>query len=181
MEIDIPLYPHQRKAVEQLKNGSILCGGVGTGKSRTALYYYWDKVLKRNTSGPSLYIITTARKRDTKDWEKEAEAFPFTFVVDSWNNVQKYIDIQDQFFLFDEHRAIGSGAWAKSFIKIAKKNQWLLLTATPGDTWMDYIPVFIAHGYFRNRTDFCNQHVVYARFSKYPKVDRFLKEGILIQ
>lgn len=179
--IDIPLYTHQRLAVEQLKNGSILCGGVGTGKSRTALVYYWEKVLRQKLQGPSLYIITTARKRDTMDWEKEAEPFPFPFKVDSWNNIAKYIDIHDAFFLFDEHRAIGSGKWAKSFIKIAKNNQWILLTATPGDTWMDYIPVFIAHGYYRNKTDFCNQHVVYSRYSKYPKIDRYEKTGILLK
>lgn len=179
--IDISLYPHQRKAVDQLKNGSILCGGVGTGKSRTALMYYWEKVLGQKLQGPPLYIITTARKRDTGDWEKEAEAFPFSFSVDSWNNIHKYIDIQDAFFLFDEHRAIGSGVWAKSFIKIAKKNQWILCTATPGDTWMDYVPVFVAHGYFKNKTEFCRKHVVYSRFAKYPKVDGYTDTGKLVR
>lgn len=180
---DVLLYPHQQKAVSQMKNGCILCGGVGTGKSRTALYYYWDRVLGRKSSGPSLYIITTARKRDTKDWEKEAEAFGagLQLRVDSWNNIGKYSAVRGSFFIFDEQRVVGYGAWSKSFIRIAKANQWILLTATPGDTWMDYISVFIANGYYRNKTDFTRQHVVYSRFSKYPKVDRFVGTGLLIR
>lgn len=181
MPIDIPLYPHQKEAVGKLRNGSILCGGVGTGKSRTALYYYWERVLGKKASGPPLYIITTARKRDTKDWEAEAEAFPFKPVVDSWNNIQKYKAVHDAFFLFDEQRVVGYGTWSKSFITIAKQNKWILLTATPGDTWMDYIPVFIANGFYRNKTDFIRQHVIYSRFSKFPKVDRFVNTAKLIR
>lgn len=181
MPIDIPLYPHQREAVSKMKNGSILCGGVGTGKSRTALYYYWERVLGEKPSGPPLYIITTARKRDTKDWEKEAEGFPFPIQVDSWNNIKKYAEVQHGFFIFDEQRVVGYGVWTKSFLRIARNNGWILLTATPGDTWMDYVPVFIAHGYYRNKTDFIRQHVVYSRYSKFPKVDRFENTGKLIR
>lgn len=163
-----------------MKNGCILCGGVGTGKSRTALFYYWDRVYK--FSPIPLYIITTARKRDTKDWEKEIEPFGLhDFVVDSWNNIAKYIDVQKAFFIFDEQRVVGYGKWSKSFIRISKSNQWILLTATPGDTWMDYIPVFIANGFYRNKTDFITQHVVYSRSSKYPRVDRYLLSGKLIK
>lgn len=177
------LYLHQQKAASLLKNGSILCGGVGTGKSRTALYYYWDRVLGRKSSGPSLYIITTARKRDTKDWEKEVNSFGIDLRphVDSWNNIGKYRSVSGSFFIFDEQRVVGYGAWSKSFITITKANQWILLTATPGDSWMDYISVFIANGYYRNKTDFARKHVVYSRFSKYPKVDRFVGTGILIK
>ena len=181
MPIDIPLYPHQREAISKMKNGCILCGGVGTGKSRTALYYYWERVLGEQPLGPPLYIITTARKRDTKDWEKEAEGFPFSIQVDSWNNIKKYADVQHGFFIFDEQRVVGYGVWTKAFLKIARNNGWILLTATPGDTWMDYIPVFIAHGYYRNKTDFIRQHVVYSRYSKFPKVDRFENTGKLIR
>lgn len=165
-----------------MKNGCILCGGVGTGKSRTALYYYWDRICKK---GPvPLYIITTARKRDTKDWEKEAEPFVGLsehMTVDSWNNIAKYVNIKDAFFIFDEQRVVGYGKWSKSFIAISRFNLWILLTATPGDTWMDYIPVFIANGFYRNKTDFVNQHVVYSRSSKYPKVSRYLLSGKLLK
>lgn len=186
---DIPLYPHQQEAVSKLHNGAILCGGVGTGKSRTALYYYVTKVLGETKSSPGasrpalLYIITTARKRDTKDWEKEAEPFEGLSIaaIDSWNNIAKYADVQDAFFIFDEQRVVGYGKWSKSFIRIAKANQWILLTATPGDTWLDYIPVFIANGFYRNKTDFTCRHVVYRRFAKYPIVDRFVDTGILIK
>lgn len=180
---DISLYPHQREAAEKLKNGAILCGGVGTGKSRTALYYYWDGVLGRKKfRGPALYIITTARKRDTQDWEKEAEDFPFEpKAVDSWNNIGKYVDILDAFFIFDEQRVVGYGAWVKAFLKITKQNRWILLTATPGDTWMDYVPVFIANGFYRNKSDFIRQHAVYSHFSKFPKIEKYVGEGKLMR
>ena len=177
----INLYSHQQEAIKKLKNGSILVGGVGTGKSLTALTYYWERVLEQKLTGPPLYIITTARKRDTKDWEKEAAPFPFSFCVDSWNNIQKYKDIRNAFFLFDEQRVVGYGKWSKAFIQIAKQNQWILLTATPGDTWTDYIPVFIANGFYRNKTDFIDQHVVYSRYSKFPKVDRYVNVGKLLR
>lgn len=177
--MDISLYPHQKEAVKKLKNGSILCGGVGTGKSRTALYYYWERVCQKRPL--PLYIITTARKRDTKDWEQEAEPFHLSFTVDSWNNIKKYADVKDAFFIFDEQRVVGYGAWVKAFLKIARSNRWILLTATPGDTWMDYIPVFIANGYYRNKTDFIRQHVIYSRYSKFPRVDRFINTGKLLK
>jgi superfamily II DNA or RNA helicase len=169
----IKLYDHQKKAVDYLRTGSILNGGVGSGKSMTALEYYHTKV----PPWIGLYIITTARKRDTKDWESECEK-RYLFkpeAVDSWNNIKKYVDIKEAFFIFDEQRVIGSGVWVKSFLKIVKNNDWILLTATPGDTWMDYIPVFIANGFYKNRTEFIKRHVIFNRFVTFPKVDRYLE------
>ena len=169
-----------------MHNGCILVGDVGSGKSRTSLAYYFIREgwgdLKKDLPmqyPKDLYIITTARKRDTLEWEKECIPFnlgvyQIKVVIDSWNNIKKYVGVTNAFFIFDEQRVVGSGTWAKSFIKIAKANRWILLSATPGDTWLDYIPVFVANGYFKNRTDFINQHVIYARFSKFPKVDRFV-------
>lgn len=175
------LYPHQREAVRKMHNGCILVGSVGTGKSRTALAYYEEGVCVKGAA-PPLYIITTARKRDTKDWEKECEPFPFEpAVVDSWNNIQKYTEVSDSFFIFDEQRLVGTGKWAKAFRRIARYNQWILLSATPGDCWMDYANVFIANGYYRNLTDFRQQHVVYARFSKYPKIEKYVNLSRLVQ
>ena len=175
-----PLYPHQQKALTEMHNGCILCGGVGTGKSRTALCYY----IYNETPKP-LYIITTARKRDTKDWEGECEALPPDFMVDphvdSWNNIKKYTDVRNAFFIFDEQRVVGYGAWVKAFLKITKANRWILLSATPGDTWMDYIPVFIANGFYKNKRDFINHHVVYSNYAKFPKVEKYLSEGILMR
>ena len=169
------LYPHQKEAVKKMHDGCVLVGDVGTGKSRTALAYYEDAAWLENGSGPPLYIITTARKRDTKDWEQECEPFPFEpECVDSWNNIQKYMQVEGAFFIFDEQRLVGTGKWAKAFRQIARKNRWILLTATPGDCWMDYANVFIANGYYRNLTDFRQQHVVYSRFSKYPKIDKYV-------
>lgn len=192
----IELYEHQVLAIEKLHTGSILCGGVGSGKSRTALAYYFLKVgngsIKINGCGEylpmrnavKLYIITTARKRDTEEWEREYAPFLLSsenVIVDSWNNIKKYIDVQDSFFIFDEQRVVGYGAWSKAFIKISQQNRWILLTATPGDTWLDYIPVFIANGFYKNKTDFIRQHVVYSRFTKFPKVDKYLNTGKLIK
>lgn len=141
-----------------------------------------------------LYIITTARKRDTKEWDLELANFMLApteegnlyshnvkVTVDSWNNIGKYKDVTDAFFIFDEQRVVGSGAWVKSFLKIANANRWILLSATPGDTWMDYVPVFIANGFFKNRTEFTRNHVIFNRFSKYPQVDRYLEQGKLLR
>jgi hypothetical protein len=195
----IGLYDYQIKAIEQMRNGCILCGGVGSGKSRTALGYYF----KENRGGiegdyipmkkpQDLYIITTARKRDTLEWEgdmgpfllssnPEVNLYSNKVVVDSWNNISKYKEVKDAFFIFDEQRLVGNGAWVKSFLKISKFNKWILLSATPGDSWSDYIPVFIANGFYKNRTEFTREHIVYSRFSKFPKVDKYINTGRLIR
>lgn len=196
------LYDYQNKSVNEMKNGCILNGGVGSGKSRTSLYYYFkeqggsidENGYKPMKSKPKdLYIITTARKRDTLEWEGELGPFLLStdekqnkrygnkIVVDSWNNIKKYADVTDAFFIFDEQRVVGYGAWTKAFLKIAKANSWILLSATPGDSWSDYIPVFIANGFYKNKSEFCREHVVYSRFSKYPKIDRYINTGRLLR
>ena len=188
--MNVSLYPYQEEAVKNLRSGSILCGGVGSGKSITALFYFFKKVCNDMTNPVDLYIITTARKRDTLEWDKECSKFSISknredsigkvgLVVDSWNNIHKYELVKNSFFIFDEQRVVGSGSWVKSFLKITKNNQWILLSATPGDTWADYIPVFIANGFYKNRTDFFRQHVVYDRYSKYPKIDKYIQCGKL--
>ena len=196
----ISLYDYQLDAVNRMKNGCILCGGVGSGKSRTALAYYYKEqggeigtnryILMQKPR--DLYIITTARKRDTKEWQEEFGIFRISdnpdcnfyrnkVVVDSWNNIKKYKDIYGAFFIFDEQRVVGSGAWVKAFLNITRKNDWILLSATPGDTWQDYIPVFVANGFYKNKTEFCREHIVYSRFTKYPKVDHYINTGRLIR
>lgn len=177
-------YDYQKEAIENLKNGSILCASVGSGKSRTALGYFFFKECNNGQKPKDLYIITTAKKRDERDWEIEAAPFIFkefgiNIIVDSWNNIKKYQGVIGAFFIFDEQRLVGSGAWVKAFYKIANKNHWILLSATPGDTWKDYIPVFVANGFYRNKTDFERQHAVFSRFSKYPKIERFVGIRIL--
>lgn len=158
-----------------MKSGSILNGGVGSGKTLTSLVFY-----KQCFPDKKLYVITTAKKRDTGDWEEEAEKVGVNIeVVDSWNNIKNYIWVEDAFFIFDEQRAIGYQTWGKSFIKITRRNKWILLTATPGDTWMDYMVVFIANGFYRNKTDFIDQHVEYDQWVKYPKIKRYHNEGKL--
>lgn len=196
------LHDHQKKAIDNMKNGCILCGGVGSGKSLTALAYYffkegngtldWDGSYIPMTDPRDLYIITTARKRDELEWEGELGQFLLSthnklnfydnqVAVDSWNNIEKYKNISDAFFIFDEQRVVGKGSWVKAFLEITKMNHWILLSATPGDTWQDYIPVFIANGFYKNRTEFNREHVVFSRFVKFPKIDRYINTGRLIR
>ena len=200
----INLRDYQLEAVQNLKTGCILNGGVGSGKSLTSLSYYYlqnggdvgfltgGDYIPMEDPPLDLYIITTARKRDTLEWEGELAHFLMSthddstiyshkIVVDSWNNIGKYKDVTDAFFIFDEQRVVGSGAWVKAFLKITKVNEWILLSATPGDTWTDYIPVFIANGFYKNKTEFMREHAVFARFSKFPKIEKFINTGRLLR
>lgn len=190
--MSVKLFDYQKKAITQLKSGSILRGGVGSGKSITGLAFYYiscggqiDPKLTALKEPKDLYIITTPRKRDTLDWNGEAANFGITtnrseslhsilLTVDSWNNIGKYKEVKDAFFIFDEQKVVGYGAWVKAFLKIAKNNKWVLLTATPGDTWSDYIPVFIANGYFDNKSKFAKEHIVFNTYTSYPKIDRYV-------
>lgn len=197
------LRDYQLEAVEKMKNGCILNGGVGSGKSLTSLSYYYiqnggnPRFLLGEDYSPmenpmDLYIITTARKRDTFEWEgemshfllstnKEISKYENEIVVDSWNNIKKYSRVENAFFIFDEQRVVGSGAWVKAFLEITKHNKWILLSATPGDTWTDYIPVFIANGFYKNKTEFMREHAVFSRFSKYPKIEKYIGTGKLLR
>ena len=200
----IKLRDYQIDAISKMKTGCILNGGVGSGKSLTSLSYYYLKnggdisfleggdYIPMEDPPKDLYIITTARKRDTLEWEGELSPFLLSVhndknsysnkvVVDSWNNIQKYKDVKGAFFIFDEQRVVGSGAWVKAFLKISKFNEWILLSATPGDTWSDYIPVFIANGFYKNKTEFIREHVIYSRFCKFPKIDRYVNTGRLLR
>lgn len=193
----IQLRPEQEEAVEKLRTGSILVGGVGSGKSITALAYFYNKVCRGDYTKRStplkprpLYIITTAFKRDTLDWNKECARFGLStepscsvggisVTIDSWNNIKKYVGTSGAFFIFDEQRVVGSGAWVRAFLKLAKENAWILLSATPGDTWSDYIPVFVANGFYKNRTAFIKRHAIFDRFAKYPKISRYIATDVL--
>lgn len=188
------LYPYQLDAVNKLNNGCILCGSVGSGKSRTGLFYYFKECggwITSHSYTPmskpkDLYIITTAKKRDSKEWlgelanfrlypdDNDMTRFGNKVVVDSWNNIGKYTDVTDSFFLLDEQRLVSYGSWTKSFLKIVKENDWILLSATPGDSYVEYLPVFLANGYFKNKTEFNREHVVYSRYAKFPKIDRYV-------
>lgn len=198
----VKLMPHQVDAIKRMRNGCILNGGVGSGKSLTSLGYYYTRqggplealtgyhVLLKNPK--DLYIITTARKRDELEWEgelaqymmstnPEVNAYQNKVVVDSWNNIKKYKNVYGAFFIFDEQRVVGSGAWVKAFLNITRKNEWVLLSATPGDTWSDYIPVFVANGFYRNRTEFLDRHAVFSRFTKYPKIEKYVDTARLLK
>lgn len=193
------LRDQQREAIKKMFSGCILNGGVGTGKSRTGLYYYCKEqggsidpyIPMKNPK--DLYIITTAKKRDDHEWQRELAPFYLStneadniwyknkVVVDSWNNIPKYINVKDAFFIFDEDRVTGNGVWVKSFLKITKSNEWIILSATPGDTWQDYIPVFVANGFYKNKTEFRREHIVYSQYTKFPKIERYIGTGRLIR
>ena len=196
--MSIPLNKEQIEAVKKMKNGCILCGRVGSGKSRTSLAYYYIRnggnieTACWMTNPKDLYIITTAKKRDTFEWETEFPYFlintdpllnPYhnKVVIDSWNNIMKYVDVKDAFFIFDEQRVVGKGVWVKSFLKIAKSNEWILLSATPGDTWEDYIPVFIANGFYKNRTEFSMEHIIWKAFRNYHQIEGYRNTGRLVR
>ena len=187
------LYDFQMEAVQKASNGSIFNGSVGSGKSRTGLFYYFkeqggwiegsDHTPMKNPK--DLYIITTAMKRDKHEWESELAWFrlatdpklnyyPNKVVIDSWNNIKKYADIEDAFFIWDEDRVTGSGAWVKTFLKITKRNDWIILSATPADTWIEYWAVFVANGFYKNKSEFIREHVIYSRYSKYPRIERYI-------
>lgn len=195
--MSLKLRPHQIQAVKKCRTGCILNGGVGSGKTLTALAYFyiqnggsWDylnggEYVKMNNP-KDLIIITTAAVRDKLSWNKELIYFYMypnpesnfykdqTIIIDSWNNIKKYMDKKDCFFIFDEDRITGSGVWVRAFYKIAEKNEWIVLSATAGDTYMDYFPIFKANGFFRTKTEFIENHVVYSRFTVYPKIDRYI-------
>ena len=194
------LYDYQLEAVKNMRNGCILNGGVGSGKSRTGLYYYFSEqggsyipefIPAKNPR--DLYIITTAMKRDSKEWVGELANFSMSpnpecnyynnkIVIDSWNNIKKYADVVGAFFIFDEDRITGKGAWVKTFLDIARKNKWIVLSATPGDNWEQYIPIFVANGFYKNRSEFCREHIVYSRYcTKFPKIEKFIGTGTLIR
>lgn len=195
------LRDYQMDAVNKMRNGCILNGGVGSGKSRTGLYYYFKENggamipnhIPMRDNPQDLYIITTAMKRDSHEWDGELANYILSsdqdrngfygnkVVVDSWNNIKKYADVTGAFFIFDEDRVTGSGVWVKIFLKIAKANNWIILSATPGDTWTDYIPVFIANGFYKNKSEFCREHIIYSRYTKYPQVDRYINIERLIR
>lgn len=196
------MYVYQLDAIRKMHNGCILCGGVGSGKSRTSLAYYYSRMggdlydtskkFSMMTHPKDLYIITTARKRDTAEWSvdmapfllsphPEANAYDNQVIVDSWNNIEKYVNVKDAFFIFDEQRVVGYGKWAKTFVKIARNNEWILLSATPGDKWEDYMAVFIANGFYRNKSEFEYYHIVYNPRTTFPQVLQYINIDLLIQ
>ena len=194
------LYPFQMEAVKKAFVGCILNGGTGSGKSRTGLYFYFKEEggwIDENGRIPmknprNLLIITTAAKRDKCEWEQELSHYHLStnpevncyeneVIVDSWQNIKKYADLTGWFVIFDEDKVCGTGAWAKAFLKITKSNDWIMLSATCGDKWEDYISVFIANGFYKNKTEFSREHLIYSRFSKYPRVERYINTGRLLR
>lgn len=195
--------PYQQDAVDRMHNGCLLNTGTGSGKSFMSILYYWTKVcdgvytddeFKPMKNPRPLLIITTPKKRDEKEWDKDLAPFLLSsddnlnswsdvakVTIDSWNNIKKYVNYIGHFVIFDENCLASWGTWTKSFLKIAKKNRWILLTATSGDSWTDWLPVFIANGYFKNKTEFRNNHVEYNPYTRYPSIKAYHNVGKLIK
>lgn len=168
----ITLKPEQEATMLKLQSGNILVAGVGSGK--TYMGIFWAARQRAN----KIIVITTAAKRDKiapghkkPDWQESLDNCGIRdYIVDSWNNIKKYDHCSQSVFLFDEAKQTGYGAWGKSFIKIAKNNKWIVMSATPADNFIHYMPTFVAHGFYRNKTDFYDQHVEFDKYAKYPKI-----------
>lgn len=182
----IELKSHQKEALSKIKNGNILVGGVGSGKTYTSIFWYIEQF---KDLGMDLIVITTAANRDmikpgqTKpDWHQSIEDCGVTdYKVDSWNNLHKYAGTKNTCFIFDEQRVVGYGKWAKAFINLTWEptNRWILLSATPGDNWMDYIPVFIANKLYLNKTEFVRKHVEQNPYVSYFSVKAYKGTAVL--
>ena len=181
-------------------NGCLLNGGTGSGKSRTDIYYYFsknggkiekEKYTPMRPNPPDLYILTTAKKRNDKEWEGELVPFlmypdPKThitdkygnkIIIDSWQNIKKYTNVKGAQFIFDECKVNGKGVWAKSFLRIAKNNEWIILSATVADKWNDFETIFLAHGFYRTRREFRDNHFVYNPYNtKFPEIVGYKNE-----
>lgn len=195
------LYDFQMDAVKRAFNGCVFNGDVGSGKSRTGLFYFFKEQggwIDENGYIPmknpkDLYIITTAMKRDKAEWNGELIPFQMypkpelnryknKIVIDSWNNIKKYIDVKNAFFIWDEDKICGTGTWSKAFLKITKNNDWIMLSATTGDNWLDYMTLFIANGFYKNITEFKREHVEYDPYCRnFPKVKGYRNTGRLIR
>ena len=192
----VSLYEEQVKALSKMHDGCILAGEVGSGKSRTSLAYFYTQYGGEINSlnyidmkDPSdLYIITTAAKRDSLEWD--TELIPFLMgtnpdvsyypnqkvVIDSWQNIGKYAKVTDSFFIFDEQKVTGRGKWANTFVDIGRKNRWILLSATPGDKWEEYWAVFVANGFFKCKTDYFRKHIIQTRYGNIPRTIGYINE-----
>lgn len=190
----LQLTDYQIDAIKRMKNGCVLRGGTGSGKTLTSLVYVFENILGgqtpiypkhgyiKPTDITPVYVITTPKKRDSGDWSAEAALVPMDlYTVESWNNIKKYENVKDSIFIFDETKITGYGAWTYSFLKITKNNKWILLSATPGDSFTEYTSLFVANGFYKNKTEFEREHVVWSRFAKYPKVERYINVSKLIK
>src|SRR4051812_42252032 len=108
------LADHQVEAIAKLRTGSVLVGGVGSGKSIASLAYFTAIDPTRR-----IVVITTAKKRDSGEWWADAMKMSLRneLTVDSWNNLAKYTDLSNVFFIFDEQRIVGNGAWVDRFLE----------------------------------------------------------------
>ena len=57
----IKLKSHQKEALSKIKNGNVLVGGVGSGKTYTSIFWYIENC---KDLGLDLIVITTAANRD---------------------------------------------------------------------------------------------------------------------
>lgn len=199
---NVKLFPYQEDALKRMHNGCILCGGTGTGKSITSLAYIYTKELhgsiKLNGKGEwkppkvnkDIYIITVASKRDKGEWEDELCRFGLStdisrsvngikVTIDSWNRIQHYKKVYGAVFIFDEDKVTGSGKWAKTFLYISRRNRWIILSATPGDKMIEYLYVFLANGFYKNKQEFIAKHVIRKPYVPYFDIQDYIRKPVL--
>lgn len=186
----ITLRSYQQDAVEALLNGKhIVVASCGVGKGFISLEW------ARGTKKSNVLVITQASKVKSNDFVEEAKLLDekwynsqSSFTVVSWNSLAKWLkehqseNFADYAIIADEIQRIKnySTGMGKSFLKIASHTKcWAGFTATPGESWIQMMPYFVACGFVKHKTDFTNKFCVTQSFKGYIEIIGYNHEEVL--